>query len=122
MKPSHATSASPFAIWFGLLGGAFAWFLQLLLIYSIAEFGCESPLKDYAMFGIGAVAWLSLAVSAGMFLVALLATGVAYGNVRKKGPDDGSTSLARAGYIANGTFMIAIIVEAVPIFYYLNRC
>lgn len=128
----HAQAArdrtpSRLALWFGLLGGAIAWVLHLLLAYLIAEFGCVGGLGEVRFLGITAVAWLILAVSLLTLAGAVAATVVARRSERPPAHDDddvGSSEamFARAGLIISAWFVLIILVETVPILYYLGSC
>jgi hypothetical protein len=112
---------------FALLGGAVAWTGHLLLSYAIAEFGCASNLDRFGALGVSLVSWLLLGVSAGMIAVASGALAVSNGirqRTRAGDADDRETAayVGRFGLICNGLFLFVILIESVPIFFYLGRC
>lgn len=116
------------ALWFGLLGGGLAWTLHLLAAYVIAEFGGVSGWGKTQFLGISGRAWLLLTVS----LVALLGAVGAALVARRNGarldleaqagaPVRGAERyMARAGVLAGALFILVILVESLPIFFYLN--
>jgi hypothetical protein len=111
-------------LWFGLLGGAIAWLVHLMVAYGIAEFGCVGGLAEYTWMGISLVAWLILALSVLTGLIAAIATFVAY-RARKRlesASSDGRDLVALAGVLTSGMFTFIIVVESLPIFYYLRHC
>jgi hypothetical protein len=116
-------------LWFGLLGGGIAWLLHFLSSYVIAEFGCVSNWGQNKYLGVTMLAWLLLGVSAFATGLAAFATFVAYRAKQRLGElehSDGQTSsavyMARAGYITSGVFLFVIIVESIPIFFFLQSC
>ena len=114
-------------MWFALLGGAGAWAAHLMLAYAIAEFGCVAG-WGHAPGAISTVSWMLIVVSAAMTALAALALLVAYRVGHRVGaaedPDDRETVeyVARFGKITNALFLFVIIVESVPIVFYLGRC
>jgi hypothetical protein len=115
-------------LWFGLLGGGVAWLAHLLLSYLIAEFGCMSGWGKETWLGVTTLAWLLLAVSFLTLLGAGLAVYVAFRSKQRLGRSDPSEEpasaeyMARAGYITSGVFLFIILVESVPIFFFLQSC
>lgn len=115
--------------WLALFGGALAWLAHLLASYALAEFGCESMLVTYSYLEISAVAWGLLALTVVTATVAggsaLLAFQI---QPTDRGDNVAATNLvarhyaARAGLIADVAFTLVILVESVPIFYYLQHC
>lgn len=62
-KSLHRTNGgrdvvSDLRLWFGVMGGAVAWFLHFVLAYLIAEFGCVNGWGEVHWLGLSAVAWL----------------------------------------------------------------
>lgn len=121
---------SQFALWFGLLGGAVAWLVHLLSAYAIAEFGCVGTLTSIVFLTITAVAWMEIGVSLLTLLAAIAAVVVAYRSRRRlqaKTENEaavprGELFLARTGLITSILFVLVILVESVPIFFYLQGC
>jgi hypothetical protein len=113
-----------FPLWFGLVGGGIAWALHLMLAYGIAEFGCVSPLKETSWLGVSAVAWMLIALSAAMLALALATLFVNYTSIARLAADAHASAhlLARLGLLANLVFASIIVVESIPIFYYLQTC
>lgn len=115
-------------LWFGLLGGAFAWLAHLLLAWGISEFGCVSGLGSTVRLGLSAPAWLGLFVSILAFGTSAAATLsaramrkrlVAAGDIAEDEPD---LFLARTGLITSALFTLVIVVESIPLFFYLKGC
>jgi hypothetical protein len=116
-------------IWFVLLGGATAWTLHLLLAYGVAEFGCLSGMGKIEMGGLTWVAWMLLGVSAlaaGLAGVAIVVSLRLHRRLRAGGAGgegDRSTAFSvRLGLISNVVFAGVIVVQTIPIFYYLRGC
>lgn len=127
MNRSHET----FRLWFGVLGGAIAWLVHLLLSYGIAEFGCVSPFRDAQWLGFSGVAWLEAATTVLAVAFAASAIVVAQRNKAPWGGDaevvqhessDPRAFMARTGAIASALFLFIILVQALPILFYLRRC
>ena len=117
-------------LWFGFLGGILAWMTHLMLAYGIAEFGCLSATAHTSFLGLTAVTWMLLVLSAATLAVAAWATLVAYRSGRQlpsasldadeAAPPGGY--MATAGVVMSGLSTFFIIVESIPIFYYLGDC
>ena len=124
------------ALWFGFLGGAGAWTAHLLLAYFFAEFGCVGALRDKVFLGLGAPAAIIALFSAALVFIAAAATAVAYRAAKhmglsimasaeaeeRQGHAGAAIYLARAGVIMSGLFVFIILVQSLPIFYFLRYC
>jgi hypothetical protein len=115
------------ALWFGLLGGAAAWTLHLLLAYLIAEFGCVAEKDAIIWAGITKPAWMLLVMSAVMLAVAGAATWAAHLAGKHPGRHDAEPPsveryMARTGVIMSGLFTFIILVQSIPAFFYLQSC
>jgi len=122
------------ALWFGLLGGAAAWTVHLLSAYAIAEFGCVGGLAERSYLGITHVAWLELMLTVAMTAVAAAAAAVAFVQYRRLQSgharddtrrDDRHAAeylTARAGLLTSSIFTFVILVQSIPIFFYLPCC
>jgi preprotein translocase subunit SecG len=123
-----AHDVSRTALWWGLLGSGIAWLLHLLLAYAIAEFGCVLYVERYSFLGITLVAWLLIAVTVLTAAAAGVAALVAVRASRKITGDDiyatrGTAEyMARVGVLASVLFIFVILVQSVPIFFYLRHC
>lgn len=129
MGASATTAVSGWRLWFALLGGAVAWTAHLMLAYGISEFGCTAGLGRRSFIGVSAVSWMLLLLSVAMAALAGWALLVARGVGRRADagvphPDEESTAweVARLGSIANGLFLFIVLIQSVPIFFYLGRC
>ena len=118
-------------LWFGALGSAVAWLLHLLLAYGIAEFGCVSPFREVRLAGLTGVAWLEIAASLLSLLIAAAATGIAQRSRRRLVGEgdaavyetgDARVFMARTGVISGRIFLFIILVQALPILYFLHDC
>ena len=129
--PATIAGVKNWKLWFALLGGAVAWAGHLMIAYAIAEFGCVAGLGHRYVLGITVVSWMLLAISAAMTALAAAALLISY-RIRDRGPsapatpdpDDDPTRefVARFGLISNGLFLLTILVQSVPVFYYWGRC
>ena len=119
-------------LWFGLLGGGTAWTLHLLLAYLIAEFGCVSGQDSIVVGGIALPALLLLLMSVLMFTVAAgaaLAARLAGRRLARDGDHDrggqavaAERAMARTGLYASALFAFIIVVQSVPIVFYVRGC
>ena len=114
---------------FGLLGGLVAWTAHLMFAYVIAEFGCLSPSMKETFLGLTAVAWSLLVLSVVTLVIAAYATLVARRvrrtpGVKTFGDEDEPAEdyVARAGMILSGLSTFIILIESIPILYYLHDC
>lgn len=122
------------ALWFGMLGGAVAWLLHLMLSYVISEFGCASRFREAHLLGITATEWLLIGVSVLMAAQAAAAALTSYraerelltcrGQQTEEGGEAGSAEadFARTGRIASSLFLFIILGESLPILFFLRGC
>lgn len=116
------------ALWFGLLGGGIAWLAHFLSSYVIAEFGCVSRWGQGRFLGVTGQAWLLLGVSISSMAVATGALIVARRAMKRLGAHGGGDAqrgpaqMAKAGVVTSGVFLFVIIVESIPIFFFLQSC
>lgn len=122
---------STLGLWFGVMGGAVAWTLHLLLAYGVAEFGCISPFRNMRLLGFSGVAWLEGLVTLVMLGIALFASKVAKRNSQAVAgelnatqlePHDARVFMARSGILTSRLFIFIIIVQSLPILFYLREC
>lgn len=115
------------ALWTGLWGGALAWLVQFIAIWIISEFGCLLAPEREVLPGLTLVAFLVVIVSALCLGVAFFSTMLAW-NARAvlrgaEGERRGTERfIANAGLLASGLFVVVIIIQAVPVFFYLEQC
>lgn len=125
---------------FGLLGGAVAWTVHLMAVYAIGEWGCVSRSMEGRFLGIAGIAWLLIAVTVGAGLASAAAALVAYRSEQRLRPaeEEGDSDegvpreeaevhsyqlfTARSGMIMSGLFTFVIVVESVPVFFFLRGC
>lgn len=116
---------------FSLLGGGIAWFLHLIAVYIIGEFGCVAGWGDWIVGGLSMVAWsllLATLLTAGLAGAAALTAahsrkllGSAQGDADAV-PVENRAFIARLANLTNGVFLFVILVQAIPIFHYLQAC
>lgn len=130
-QSNEATMVTDLQLWFGVMGGAIAWLFHLLLSYGISEFGCVSGFRERQLLGITGVAWLEIAVTVLSLALALGATLVAHRSKRQFArlidsarleANDPRVFMARSGVMASGLFVFIILVQALPVLYYLREC
>jgi hypothetical protein len=130
-SPEHRSKVTDAWLWFGVLGGAIAWLLHLLLAYAIAEFGCVSDFRDVRWLEFSGVAWLIGGMSALTLALAIWADIVAQRNGRYFAGEVKATRLedhdprvfmARSGVLSNRIFIFIIAAQTLPILYYLRDC
>ncbi len=126
--PSSPPRASLWRLGFILLGGGTAWFGHLVFAYLIAEFGVLTHLHRTTWSGVSAVVWLIAGLSVLMFLIATLASWAAW-NERARDPgrvgDAEDVTHAgrfcrRFGLATNLAFTVVIVIQTIPIFYFLR--
>lgn len=130
MPPAIATKEIHRAsLWFGLLGGGFAWTFHLISAYVVAEFGCVGGLAEHHFLGISLVAWLGFALTLVTVVIAAASAGVSYRRYRQlqplatpREPFTAEIAMARIGYFTSALFLIVILFESIPIFFYLSDC
>lgn len=127
------TTTSVVAPWFAFLGGAAAWVLQFVVIYSISEIGCQTERLDVVLLGLPGPAFFAFALTllAGLTAVAAAVMSFrAFPNGVRADPVDGTGAhetpgrrrfMAYAGVIMNGMFLITILATGLP-FMFLRSC
>ncbi|MEX0717840.1 MAG: hypothetical protein WD066_14695 [Planctomycetaceae bacterium] len=115
------------ALWFGFLGGAFAWTAHLLAAYAIAEFGCFGGLAGHSWGGISAVAWSIIGVTIPAVAIAVAAVwiaGRAAGEFESNAGELERTDsfLARIGFYSSGIFLLVILAQTLPVLFFLGDC
>lgn len=128
--PRQEPTVSRRSLWIGLFGGGGAWLVHLVAAYAIAEFGCVGRLRQQSFAGLNAVAWLIIAASVLTLLAAVASTWLAYRSEQRLCAAPRSDEpvwvaereVARTGWITSGLFALVILVESLPIFYYLQDC
>lgn len=122
---------STLRLWFGVMGGPVAWTLHILLAYGVAEFGCISPFRKVHFIGFSGVAWLEVLVMLVMLVIAVFASMVAGRNselvtghlkATHLEPHDARVFMARSGVLSSRLFIFIIIVQSLPILFYLREC
>ena len=129
-KVARRIGVKRWQIWFGLWGGATAWLIHLLLVYALAEFGCVGGLADIFILHITLVAWLLIAATLITIVLAALALVIARRNERQlreelpvaSGEDHPRVFAAKAGWMSSAAFIVVILMQAVPIFFFLREC
>lgn len=120
-----------FLLWFGVLGSAVAWLVHLLLSYGIAEFGCVSPFREVRLAGLTGVAWLEIGASVLTLGLAVVSTWIAQrsrrrlvgeGDAEIYESSDPRVFMARTGTLTGRLFVFIILVQTLPILYYLRDC
>src|SRR5256885_10945505 len=66
------------ALWCGILGGAVAWTLHLVLMYGISEWTCVGPMSSHRMLGVTDSSWLLLLTSLLLVVLAFFAGSVGF--------------------------------------------
>jgi len=135
--PGSSHDTGSWKLGFILLGGGVAWTLHFLLAWAIAEFGCIAGWDAAVFLGLHAITWLILGVTLGAVTLAAVAAGYAWQGVvawraGRAGAEQATAGLpdprgwrsyvARAGLISNLTFLFIIVVETIPVFYFLGSC
>jgi hypothetical protein len=122
-------------LWFGLLGGAIAWFIHLVAASFIAEWGCVSGLHERELLGFTVITWSLIAVSVFMIVVSLASAWSAYWvnhhyhKVTSQEQDDWAADIhgtdiymAQVGVWSSAMFVFIIAAQCVPIFFFLRGC
>jgi hypothetical protein len=120
-------------LWFGLLGGAIAWFVHLVGASIISEWGCLSGLHQNELAGITVVAWMLIGLSVIMAIIAVVAASSAFqvnrhynqaagGDAHESDEHGTDVYMARVGVWSSGLFVLIILAESLPILYFLTEC
>ncbi len=124
-------TVSRWAARFSLLGGGTAWLFHLLAVYVISEFGCQVGWGHWIVGGLSMVAWLLLLATIFTGILAGIACWLAARtSERLRGaegddavvPAETKRFIAGVSQILNGLFAFIIIVQGVPIFFFLRSC
>jgi hypothetical protein len=129
-SPDPPTPVSRLSLRFATLGGGIAWLAHLVLAYVVAEFGCVSGLGRVQWQGLSVVTWMLLGMTVLTLGLALAATLVAWRNRRRLLRAWGERSesheaedfTSRLAFITDALFVGIIVVQSVPILYFLPAC
>lgn len=113
------------ALWFGVLGGAIAWFVHLVLAYTLAEAGCITGFPWFTVLGFHGALLLILIVTLLTLAVTAAAGVVAYRNRRLLDRESNAAAanrgvsehMVRGGIHLSVLFAFIILVETLPIFF-----
>jgi hypothetical protein len=129
-EPALAKRRGRRLIWFGFLGGALAWLAHLVLAWGIAEFGCIAGLGASKWLGIPAMTVLLGGLTASALGIALAAAWATF-RVEWRMLSDNEANplfrgaamyLSRSGLVLNGLFVLVIIAQSFPIFFFGGNC
>jgi hypothetical protein len=121
-------------LWMASLGGAIAWWIHFLGAYVLAEFGCISKTSLFTFLGVMGISWFILTLSIFCLFLSGLAIWISHKNqadTLKAVTEGGETSahlqnsqtfIFRGGVFINLLFFFVIIVQTIPVFYYLRSC
>jgi hypothetical protein len=112
-------------LWFALIGGGAAWMARFLVIWIISEFGCiggaptwSEGLGTAVVMMLASLPFLGIAMYAAFLSFRLRRVDVAHHADR----DNTIRFLATTGLIVNPLFAGIMLVESLPMFYFLNEC
>ena len=123
----HDLPVSRAGLWFAVLGGPVAWTLHLLTAYLLAEFGCLTWMGRWMFLGASAVFWsvLVMTISTAAMGATAIYTGVAiYQQLKDFAATphrDAQSATARIGIYTSVYAVLVILVESLPLIYYI-RC
>jgi len=110
-----------FLIWSSLWGGGIAWALHLLVVWVIAEFGCIGGLANPGPFEVSGVVWAVIAAS--LVFIGLAGFAIVTSVLcRRRLSGENPRFVARYGLAANPLFLLIIIAQSLPVFFYLQDC
>jgi len=119
-------------LWLGFLGTSILWFIGFLYAWVLAEFGCQGAPARITFMGATLVAWFQLVGRLFFISIAILLLRYVNRVIKKAssgqraeaGFQDESLLLffARGGLIAGLILLAVIIVESIPIFFFLKSC
>lgn len=114
----------------GVFVPALAWLMHLLGAATLSEWACLSGWGGSTTMGITTLNWLLVGLSVVSVSLAALGTVIAYRMLasvpgdpgRDASEDSTGRDLARVGFWGGTMFLVAILAECVPIFYFLTGC
>jgi hypothetical protein len=120
--PPRVLRPSDRLLWFGVLGGASAWAVQLVVAYGVEEIGCSPGSSTAAVLGLDISTWTYL-ISAAAALVTIVSAAVCFWAWRgsaHRSSDDARLErvwfMGAAGFVGNLLFLAIIAyVAAAPL-------
>lgn len=114
----------------GLFVPALAWLLHLLGSATLSEWACLSGWGGSMTMGITRLNWLLVGLTVVSASSAAFGTVIAYRTLadvpddarRGTGEDNTGLDLARAGFWGGTMFLVVILAQCIPIFYFLTGC
>ncbi len=121
-RPSNAVQ------WFVLVGGGVAWFGRFLIVWAIAEFGCVAG--SIEITGIDSPILILSLVSIPFLVMGIAAVVLGWTRLRSlphpdtEDPQASSSArfMLRTGVWTSALFVFIMLVEAVPIFFFVAEC
>lgn len=127
-----------FRLGIGIWGGGIVWKVHFLSIALIAEWGCFTGLGEWRWLGITGVAWTIVILSVLMSLACLGVAWLAWDTFKTLNRAPGASpsgegadvydrpgnhrSLAKIGLFSGLFFLVIILVQSVPVLFYLTEC
>ncbi len=127
-----------FRLGIGIWGGGIVWTVHFLSIALIAEWGCFTGLGEWRWLGVTGVAWVIVMISVLMSLVCLGVVWLAWDTFKNLNRSPASCpsdevadvydrpgnhrSLAKVGLFSGLLFLVIILVQSVPVLFYLTEC
>jgi len=116
-------------LWFATTGGSGAWLAHFALIWLISEFGCIANFDRHLFGPLSAVSLLIILATLLMAAVGSFATLAAYSLKKRLASPSRGSQLARSRresmemwFLANASFVIIILVQSIPVLYFLETC
>jgi hypothetical protein len=114
--------AGPLALWFGILGGAFAWAVQLALGDMFSELGCEAGGFGGLSIVLIAITVVAAAVAAWALVVAWRAHAAMRAGGREDIPFERAAFMALAGVLSSSLFLLLIVMGGIVPHLFLETC
>lgn len=124
-------------MWLNLTGGGFAWTFHLMASAVVSEWGAIAGLGDRMILGVNLIAWAIIVITGLSLVAALWATWqsarlvrlLQNGNTQKNSVENREPSglryqsldaayLMAVGFWANCVFLLVIVAQFLPVFYY----
>ena len=118
----NAVKYARLRFWSQFWGGGLAWLLHFLTIWVAAEFGCLSALSRPGPAGVSLVAWVVLGLSAFFIGIALWISLTAPSRMVALDTVETDLFVRRFAQVANVVFLLVIVTQTVPAFFYLKDC
>jgi hypothetical protein len=110
---------SPLALGYSILAGPVLWFVHLLAVYNLTEFGCRVNFNNLLFITPSTIQILILIITVVILVMVGVGAFLAYRSLRESDLQEGARLhfLVMMGVLLSSLFLFIIVVTAMPTFF-----